>query len=399
MTAHRTRCFSAVGLAALLALAAGAAWGQVIRPEDLPPPPDPMPKVPFLTPELTPTRYKLQNPAALPEAPEWARAEAAVLGDYAQLTFPTEFTRAGEAYFDPTGTWIIFQATERAGPGKPAEKEGAGEAPKEAVPPSPYGMLVAKVIRNENGRIVGIEAPLRISPPGSANTCGWFDPRPQRAGLVIYSSTMRPIPADEASPGYQRGTGKYRWAFPPQMQMVAQFIPEYRADRGMPPPIGWLTDPNPQQPWSGYQAEASYSPDAKHTVFAAMNPRTQDIDLYVWGQTRQPMLLVSAKGYDGGPFFSPDGKRVAYRSDRTGEGNLQLFVADLTFDSDGFVTGVAVEHQLTDDKNVNWAPFWHPSGKFLVFASSAVGHDNYEVFSIEVPPPQAPRALPPPPPP
>jgi len=32
---------------------------------------------------------------------------------------------------------------------------------------------------------------------------------------------------------------------------------------------------------------------------------------------------------------------------------------------------------------VNWAPFWHPDGQRLVFATSRVGHHNYEVFEID----------------
>ena len=50
------------------------------------------------------------------------------------------------------------------------------------------------------------------------------------------------------------------------------------------------------------------------------------------------------------------------------------------------ITGIKREVQLTDNEHVNWAPFWHPSGKFLVYATSEVSHQNYEVFSIEVNP-------------
>ena len=36
--------------------------------------------------------------------------------------------------------------------------------------------------------------------------------------------------------------------------------------------------------------------------------------------------ITQAKGYDGGPFFSPDGKRIIYRSDRKGNDLLQVYV-------------------------------------------------------------------------
>jgi Tol biopolymer transport system component len=35
---------------------------------------------------------------------------------------------------------------------------------------------------------------------------------------------------------------------------------------------------------------------------------------------------------------------------------------------------------------VNWAPFWHPDGARLVFATSREGHHNYEVFEIDAAP-------------
>ena len=36
--------------------------------------------------------------------------------------------------------------------------------------------------------------------------------------------------------------------------------------------------------------------------------------------------ITDAPGYDGGPFFSPDGKRIIYRSDRKENDLLQIFV-------------------------------------------------------------------------
>ena len=57
--------------------------------------------------------------------------------------------------------------------------------------------------------------------------------------------------------------------------------------------------------------------------------------------------IVQAKGYDGGPFFSPDGKRICYRSDRHGDNMLQIFVADLAFKLAPFASpGVAVSRSI-----------------------------------------------------
>ena len=54
------------------------------------------------------------------------------------------------------------------------------------------------------------------------------------------------------------------------------------------------------------------------------------------------------------------------------------------FDADGVPVGIEHEYQITDNESVNWAPFWHPSGKFLVYGTSEVSHGNYEVFAIEI---------------
>jgi Tol biopolymer transport system component len=112
-----------------------------------------------------------------------------------------------------------------------------------------------------------------------------------------------------------------------------------------------------------------------------------DADLWIYDhQTKEPTLLVEADGYDGGPFFSPDDKWICYRSDRRGDNQLQLFAAELAFDESGRPTGIVREVALTDNKDVNWAPYWHPSGEYWIFTSSAYSHLNYEVLAIEFAP-------------
>ena len=94
----------------------------------------------------------------------------------------------------------------------------------------------------------------------------------------------------------------------------------------------------------------------------------------------KPIRITTAPGYDGGPFFSPDGKRLVFRSDRKSNNLLQIFVGDLAFDTDGNITGLKAEHQITDDANVNWGPYWHPDGKHIIYATSKHGHTNYELY-------------------
>ena len=294
--------------------------------------------------------------AVPPTTADWRIAEEGVLKSHVQLTFSDRFVKAGEAYFSPDDSRIVFQAVERPADG--------------ATPEEYYAMYVADVVRSD-GKIVSLSAVTRVSPKGSANTCGWFDPTD--ANTLYFASTVG-SPSASDPPGYQRGTGRYRWMFPPEMRIV--MVDLKTADGSAPSLLPVVGD------GKAYVAEGSISPNGKYLMYCDLSQNQGDI----WVLNRQnneKLVLVSAPGYDGGPFFSPDGARIVYRSDRNGDNLLQVFVADLTFDGQGHITGIAEEHQVTRDGHVNWCPYFHPSGAFLVFASSAVSHRNYEVFAVD----------------
>lgn len=283
--------------------------------------------------------------------------EAQWLGEATQLTSPERFLKAGEGYFSPDGSKIIFQAIEVPSAGTEADEF--------------YAMFVADTVRDDAGHTTGITNVRRISPPGSANTCGWFHPK--ESNVVLFATTMGP-PSDADAPGYQRGTGRYRWQFPPSMRIV---ITDLRVADGTADPLKPIAGDG-----TAYTAEGALSPDGRHLIYSTLESGQGDLrvkDL----KTGKFATLVSEPGYDGGPFFSPEGTRIAYRSDRHNNNLLQLFVADLAFDEDGAITGITHEHQLTDDTNVNWCPFWHPAGEHLVFGTSAVSHRNYDIFIVD----------------
>ncbi len=292
------------------------------------------------------------------------------LSDVVQLT--SGFDRAGEAYFSPDMKWIVFQAT------APGEQH--------------YGMYVAQV-RWDNDAIRGVDAPVRVSPPNTRNTCGHF--APDGRGL-IFSSTKGKENPDEPTAGYQREGRDYRWAYPRGMEI-------YRADN-------WQDEVGEVQPGGAidlartpltdndaYDAEGSFSPDGQWIVFTSnreharsaapgaqpLDPAAvnKDLELYAMRADGSNVVrLTNAPGYDGGPFFSPNGKRVVYRSDRKNNNLLQVFVADVVFDDAGNIAGTTNEKQLTDDANVNWGPYWHPDGNHVIYATSAHGHTNYELY-------------------
>lgn len=272
------------------------------------------------------------------------------IGTPVLLTDPTVFLKAGESYFDPAGKRVIFQAIEHP-------EEGAD-------PDDNYGMYLGDLTFDESGTITGLININRISNEGSSNTCGWF--HPTEKSIVLFATTLTPL-VEEDTPGYQRESGRYRWAFPPKMNIVSCDLAKNNA-------VTELVTDNEH-----YLAEGSWSPDSRHLLYCSL--KSGDGDIYVTDlKTETTRLIVGDDGYDGGPFFSPDGKRIVYRSDRRGNDLLQLYVADLAFNEDGAIIGISSEHQLTDNVHVNWGPFWHPNGRFLIYATSEVGHHNYELY-------------------
>jgi TolB protein len=290
---------------------------------------------------------------------DWREAEKGILENHVQLTFSERFVKAGEAYFSPDDARIIFQAVEA-----PAAGDQADEF---------YAMYVADLVRTAAGGITGIDNVKRISPPGSANTCGWF--HPHDPALVLFATTMN-TPTASSPPGFNRSSGRYRWMFPPEMRIVTVALDQ--AD-GTAAPLDVIVERG------AYAAEGALSPDGRNLVFCSLE--SGGGDLFVKNLlTGKVAPVVRADGYDGGPFFSPDGRRICYRSDRYGNHLLQLFVADLAFKEGDGVTGLKREHQLTDNEHVNWCPFWHPDGRHLLYATSEVSHHNYEIFLVDADP-------------
>ena len=120
-------------------------------------------------------------------------------------------------------------------------------------------------------------------------------------------------------------------------------------------------------------AEGAFSRDGKLIAFCS--DRDGDPDLYVMDADGKNLRqLTNEPGYDGGPFISPDGKWVVYRTDRKEKDRLQIHVI-----------GIDGKHDvaLTDDNNyVHWAPYWHPSDPYLIWcgADHAVnGRPNYDL--------------------
>jgi Tol biopolymer transport system component len=274
---------------------------------------------------------------------EWQKQEAVHLRNIRQIT--ADFVRAGEGYFSPDGKQIVFQA----------EEKDTG---------NPFYQIFVLDLPSGSYR--------RVSPGVGKTTCAYF--RPDGKKIIFASSHLDPeakkyyaeeykLREEEKKSGKRR---RYVWDFDPHMDIF-----EANPDGSG---LKRLTDAK------GYDAEGSYSADGKQIVFCSN--RDGNLELYVMdADGTNVRKLTSAPGcYNGGPFFSPDGKRVIFRSDRKKKDHLQLYVIN----ADG--TG---ERALTDDANwVHWAPYWYGDGKHIIYTaadhSNPAARPNYDLYWMNV---------------
>ena len=203
----------------------------------------------------------------------------------------------------------------------------------------------------------GERAPL-LSTGKGRTTCAYFMPGDT---TVLYASTHL---GGDACPEFERKPEDgYVWPLFPDFDI-------FEADLE-----GNIVRQLTKEP--GYDAEATVSPDGKKIVFTST--RSGDLELYTMDIDGSNVKQVtSGLGYDGGAFFSPDSKQLVFRASRP-EGEeadtyKALLKADKVKPSSMIIYVCDVDgqnlRQVTELKGANWAPFFHPSGEKIVFASN-----------------------------
>ena len=263
-----------------------------------------------------------------------------------------EGRRSGEGYFSADGGLLVFQSERR--------------------PENPFYQIYLLDLATGDTR--------EVSTGIGKTTCAFI--RPDGTEILYGSTHHDPRSAelqrqelDFRASGQER---RYAWDYDPEMDIYAVAMAGGEPRR--------LTDAR------GYDAEGAYSPDGEWIVFAStrdafnreLSERESNLlevdpayfgEIYVMrADGSEQTRLTNVPGYDGGPFFFADGSRIVWR--RFSEDGL---VADVwSMNPDG-----SDQRQLTDFGAMSWAPYQHPSGQYILFASNKLGFENFEVFIVD----------------
>jgi len=267
-----------------------------------------------------------------------------------QLTFGGD---NAEAYWNSKSDALVFQATNK--------KWGVSCD-------QIYTMPLTENL--SNGTI-----PKMISNGQGRTTCSYFMPGDS---TIIYASTYKADVNCPAVPKKEDYNNKYIW---PVYKSFDIFIADKNGKE-----LKQLTNT------PGYDAEATVSPKGDKIVFTSM--RSGDLELYTMNIDGSNVKQVTNElGYDGGAFFSPDGTKLIFRASRpkTPEAikeykdllakgvvmptNMELFICN--------VDGSNLK-QITHLGNANWAPFFSPSGKKVIFSSNFKTKHSFNLFMINI---------------
>jgi Tol biopolymer transport system component len=247
-----------------------------------------------------------------------------------------------EAYFSPDGKKLIFQ--------RAAKADGCDQIFSMNIDGSDMKML-----SNGEGK----------------TTCAYFTPDKKN---IVYASTFKASPQCPPKPDFSRG---YVWALFPGFEIFKANLDG--------------SNPRPLAAAPRYDAEATIRRDGT-IVFTSL--RSGDLEIYTMDKNgKNVKQLTSELGYDGGPFWSYDGKQIVYRAhhpetekektdyqallkdDLIRPSKLDLWVMN----ADG-----SNKRRVTNNGKANFAPFFFPNGKRIIFSSNQDDPRgrNFEIYAI-----------------
>lgn len=197
----------------------------------------------------------------------------------------------------------------------------------------------------------------RISNGQGKTTCGYYFASDTK---LFYASTFA---VDSVCPSKPDASKGYVWGLDPFDIYTADLDGSH---------LKRLTSNNV------YTAEGTLSPDGKSIVFTSL--KNGDLDIYTMNvDGTNVKQLTTAIGYDGGAFFSPDGKKIVYRANHPSDSASLKEYKDLlaqhivrpskmeiwVMNADG-----SDQHQITHLGGANFAPFFTPDGKRIIFSSN-----------------------------
>lgn len=196
---------------------------------------------------------------------------------------------------------------------------------------------------------------------------------------VIYASTHGG--AKECPPNADMSQG-YVWAVYPDFDLYTS------------KPDG--TDIKKLTNTPGYDAEATVSPDGKKIVFTS--ERSGDLELWSMDIDGSNLKqLTDAVGYDGGAFYSPDSKMIVYRRS-TPKNDAEIaryktllarhLIVPTTFDIWVMNADGSNKRQITNLASGSFAPFFTPDGKKIIFCTNYFATDprkrNFDLALINL---------------
>ena len=114
----------------------------------------------------------------------------------------------------------------------------------------------------------------------------------------------------------------------------------------------------------GLDYDAVFSPDEKWVVFTSERNGLPQLFVMPVDKSQKPRLLVNSGSFQDQATFSPDGTKLAFVASH--EGNAEIYLIDFLPDSTQAITKAK---NITMDPGGDFRPSFSPDGKYLAFSS------------------------------